>query len=114
MKDHIVKREICGMGLSPRHKGFYYLSRAIGEMASSEKEPCDVQLWAYIDADHSRADRCMRYAIRYAWDVNNGAIHGLFPEAALPPSPVEFAHAMLWHFAELSEKRELEERPRGK
>lgn len=97
MKASAVQREVFQMGLSPRHKGFHYISSAIcaaldsGAFGSGAPTPESAS-----PSEQENVDRCMRYAIHYAWDVSAGRIRELFPGAALPPSPVEFIHAMLW------------------
>ena len=98
MRPSAVQKAVCGMGLSPRHKGFYYLSDALTAAMCADVNPHFGALYSLVDAEPANADRCMRYAIRYAWDVNNGAIHALFPGTGHPPSPVEFFNAMIWYF----------------
>lgn len=98
MRPSTVQKAVCGMGLSPRHKGFYYLSDALTAAMQANAKSCFRELYDLVDAVPANADRCMRYAIRYAWDVNRGRIRSLFPGAGTPPSPVEFFHAMIWFF----------------
>lgn len=85
------------MGLSPRHKGFHYISRALYLARDGSADGAADALRTICGASPSRrAERCMRYAIRYAWDVNCGSIREAFPGLDLPPSPVEFVSALLW------------------
>lgn len=97
MKASRVQREIFMMGLSPRHKGFHYISEAI---CAGGTAPPGERCAGIPDEGTENAERCMRYAIRYAWDVGGGEIRKLFPNSEYPPSPVEFIHAMLWKLDE--------------
>ena len=104
MKDIGISRELFHLGLSPRHKGFHYLSSVLGcllsgmefddAMAAARRETHD---------EHHQFERCMRYAINYAWDVSDCGIRRLFPGYKMPPTPTEFMFALEW---ELLEKRE--------
>ena len=101
MTESKAQRTVFIMGLSPRHKGFYYISALLYRLA--EDRSLDVREEYHrheTQAEHNQEDRCMRYAIRYAWDVNEGEIHRLFPNAKLPPSPCEFITALLWELDE--------------
>ena len=88
-----IKRRMLLMGLIPKHKGFYYISSAIILM---EKSGGDDPVRSYRRAFSSlpdgrkQAERCMRYAICYAWDVTRGDIRELFPLYDCPPTPMEF------------------------
>ena len=97
MKASRVQREVFMMGLSPRHKGFHYISAAICAGGLSCAAPGSL---GFSEDEAENAERCMRYAIRFAWDVSGGEIHKLFPNSDYPPSPVEFIHAMLWKLDE--------------
>ena len=92
-----IKREMQRMGLTPKHKGFFYISERLTElMEKGGKENVKVS---------RQAERCMRYAINYAWNTENGGIHGLFPNRKTPPNPTEFICAMFWRMdAEVPKK----------
>ena len=100
MKESALKRELFLMGLSPKHKGFHYISAAMQNMIEGGAlcDPCGAgrDCIKVADTDKRQAECCMRYAINYAWDVNNGRIHLLFPDSKFPPTPVEFLNAFLW------------------
>ena len=95
-----VQKAVFLMGLSPKHKGFYYISMAIrehiGEGDMGVPCPCGTEEGLV----KKRMERCMRYAIRYAWDVSDGEIHRLFPNSRIPPSPCEFISVMRWELCE--------------
>ncbi len=97
MQDLRVSRELFFLGLSPRHKGFHYLSAAISMQSGGMEmgEALNV-IRAGTNEDPRQFDRCMRYAINYAWDVAGGGIRGMFPGFTAPPSPKEFIFAMQW------------------
>ena len=109
MKESTLNSEMFRLGLSPRHKGFYYISRVLmaaqrrGGAGTGERYRAAL---AFSGEEQRRAERCMRYAIRYAWDVSCGSIHELFPGTDVPPAPIEFVHAMLWRLDELPENGE--------
>lgn len=87
-----IKREMQLMGLTPRHKGFFYISGLLTELMGRDGG-------AGMKLPRTE-ERCMRYAINYAWDINEGCIHDLFPDRGMPPTPTEFIYAMLWRMDE--------------
>ncbi|MBO4562438.1 MAG: hypothetical protein J5772_02375 [Clostridia bacterium] len=101
MRESSLNREILLLGLSPRHKGFHYFSRVLSRLEGRGGYVGAGEAYRMIcretKEDWRRVERCMRYAIRYAWDVNRGSIHLLFPETDTPPAPIEFIQAVLWH-----------------
>lgn len=102
MKESQFQREVFKMGLSPRHKGFYYLSSWLYKAAASDAGTNAQKMRGlFLEMENTmHVDRAMRTAIRYAWDVVNGEIHELFPNSKYPPAPIEFIHAMLWKIEE--------------
>ena len=104
MRESTLKREIFMLGLSPRHKGFHYICAALIDLMNDEEHrDASLSLKRLAEVRHldsKRAECCMRYAIRYAWDVSGGRIRELFPDSALPPTPIEFMHAMQWRLEE--------------
>ncbi|MBO4849138.1 MAG: hypothetical protein J5586_08315 [Clostridia bacterium] len=104
MREKIVNEEIFGLGFSPRHKGFHYLSAAIGRLSTRTGYVSAGETYRMVGMaareDWRRVERCMRYAIHYAWEVNHGAIRELFPETNTPPAPIEFIQAVLWRIAD--------------
>ncbi len=100
------------MGLSPRHRGFYYICSWLFKAASTGAETDAEKMRAlFYQMDNPiQADRAMRTAIRYAWDVAKGGIRELFPHSKYPPVPIEFVHAMLWKIEEDEEQRLERER----
>lgn len=101
MRESALNREMFSMGLSPRHKGFYYLSRALCIAQDGSGADASEAIRATCGQSDARtAERCMRYAIRYAWEVGCGSIREAFPGLDLPPSPVEFVSALLWRIDE--------------
>lgn len=93
-----AQRQVFSLGLSPKHKGFHYLSRVL--CMAAEGMRVEAACKAMESGGAREADRCMRYAIRYAWDGNEGRIRALFPFYTLPPTPVELIHALLWEVDE--------------
>lgn len=106
MKESMLKKEIFMLGLSPRHKGFHYITAALMDLMNEEDHRDANFSFKYVarekHVDPKRAECCMRYAIRYAWDVSGGRIRELFPDSNVPPTPVEFMHAMQWRLEEES------------
>ena len=101
-----IQKEVFNLGLSPKHKGFHYISDGLSALLDGRASSVEKALrMVGADPKNRRADRCMRYAIHYAWDVNGGRIKSLFPDSAFPPSPLELLHAMMW---ELGEREETE------
>lgn len=100
MKKRDVHQEVFLMGLSPRHKGFHYLCTRILYMAAGHGRPVGFTKVPGENVPVQRVERCMRYAIQYAWDMNEGMIREVFPYSKYPPAPIEFAHAMLWRLCE--------------
>ena len=97
MRDLRISRALFYLGLSPRHKGFHYISAAISGLLNGLNmgEALD-RVREDAKDDPKQFDRCMRYAINYAWDVAGGGIRSLFPGFTVPPSPKEFIFAMQW------------------
>ncbi len=105
MKTAGINREMQLMGLSPRHKGFYFISKIVAEMdgVPDEKLP---ETYSRVSSgfEHGRriSDKCMYYAVNYAWEVADGRIHDLFPERKDVPSPMELAIALHWELEKRS------------
>lgn len=99
MTETTAKLCVFSMGLSPKHKGFHYLSRAF-EAAYAGMDVAGACKSVEPGGDPQRADRCMRYAIQYAWYSGEGALHSLFPHYTHPPTPVELIHALIWKVEE--------------
>ncbi|MCR5808337.1 MAG: sporulation initiation factor Spo0A C-terminal domain-containing protein [Clostridiales bacterium] len=107
MRDSVLEREVFLLGFSPRHKGFYYLCSVLSELMGrngyvSAAEAYGIACRKNRD-DPSRVERCIRYAIYYAWEVNRGGIRELFPGSQTPPTPVELIRSMLWKLDEIRE-----------
>lgn len=100
-----VEKEMFMMGLSPRHKGFHYLSKALRKAESSGCDVSEAIRLSDNEREMRQVERCMRYAIRYAWDMNEDGIRSLFPYSTVPPTPLEFVHAMLWRLDEESRRK---------
>ncbi len=104
LTESAVRKAIFLMGLSPRHKSFYYISMALCEYIlraeSDVPKPCSDDALV-----RRRMERCMRYAIEYAWNVTCGDIRRLFPNSKLPPSPSEFISVMRWELADAEERK---------
>lgn len=97
MRDHSINRELFYLGLSPRHKGFHYLSAALSGLCGGMEMGEAVRAARRgTNEDQKQFERCMRYAINYAWDVSNCGIRSLFPGYTAPPTPTEFMFAMQW------------------
>lgn len=94
-----INREIQLMGLSPKHQGFFLISKLV---ASMEGVPDEKLLETYstvcagFEKGRRMSDRCMCYAINYAWEIEKGHIHDLFPDRGTEPTPKEFAIAVHW------------------
>lgn len=101
MNRTMISRTILLLGLTPRHKGFHYLSAAVlGTSRGIEPEEA-IRLEAEERGEEpARIDRCMRYAIAYAWDVTGGGIRELFPDHGTPPSPTELIYVLFWKMDE--------------
>lgn len=99
MRTAVINREMQLLGLSPRHKGFYFLGKIVSAM---DGIPDDKLRETYSSVcagfEHGRriSDKCMYYAVGYAWDIANGRIHELFPGRSDVPSPMELAVALHW------------------
>lgn len=101
MQDLRVCRELFFLGLSPRHKGFHYLCAAISmQCGGMEMREALSLVREGSKEDPKQFDRCMRYAINYAWDVSAGGIRSMFPGFTAPPSPKEFIFAMQWELCD--------------
>lgn len=98
MRLSAAQKMLFEKGLSPRHKGFHYLSAAL--CAAARGESVDKACRSVDAGQTHHADRCMRYAIRYAWDGSEGDIHETFRKYTIPPTPVELIHAILWRLDE--------------
>lgn len=92
MKLTTAQKMLFEAGLSPRHKGFHYLSAALCRAATAGAGA----VRGAMAQDDGHINRCMRYAIRYAWDGNEGDIRSLFRNHSFPPTPLELIHALLW------------------
>lgn len=106
MKRMSIQREVFSLGLSPRHKGFHYISEGLCALMDGRAATVEKALRMIVaDSKNRRADRCMRYAIHYAWDVNGGRIRALFPGSAFPPSPLELLHAVMWEMEDSEDEK---------
>ncbi len=112
MKEAQFQRAVFKMGLSPRHKGFYYLCSWLykASVTGAETNAEKMRELFYQMENALHVDRAMRTAIRYAWDVSKGEIRNLFPYSKQPPTPIEFVHAMLWKIEEEEELKQEQER----
>lgn len=100
MRESTLEREVFLLGFSPRHKGFYYLCSVVSELMGksgyvSASEAYGIACRKSMD-DPSRVERCIRYAIYYAWEVSRGGIRELFPGSCTPPTPLEFIRTVVW------------------
>ena len=97
MSDTNVKMNLFSLGLTPRHKGFHYLSDAIIELrGDTDMKDALERVCAKRNVNMTYFDNSMRYAINYAWDMTNGHIHELFPNYTSAPMPIEFIFMMKW------------------
>lgn len=97
MRRNEIARAMMTLGLTPRHKGFHYLGTAFLNVSGGVTPERAIGIAAAEKGeDPKRLDRCMRYAISYAWDVGNGGIRGLFPGYGAPPSPTELLYVLFW------------------
>lgn len=103
MRRSTAQMLMFSLGLSPKHKGFHYLSRAL--CAAAGGRSVEEAIRATEGEAAQQADRCMRYAIRYAWDGDEGRIKELFPYYRFPPTPVELIHALIWRLEDEAEPR---------
>ena len=83
-------------GISPRHKGFCYLSMAVMAICFESEVFCagagDVYtlIQQRTDVSRSQAERCIRYAIEQAWADSDSRLHELFSDHEEPPKLPEF------------------------
>ena len=93
MNKSTINKQLMLMGFTPKHKGFYYLCRALTRLDSvADRELYSAYRSTCSDLPEGRkdAERCMTYAIRYAWDASRGGIRDMFPLQDWPPTPMEF------------------------
>lgn len=94
-----IKKEMLKMGLSPKHKGFYMLYRVLSELEDAGEGDWGEEyreILSGFSGGQALAERCMRYAINYAWDVSCGSIRSYFPNLKTAPAPLEFVLALSW------------------
>lgn len=86
---------LIDLGFSPQHKGFFYLAAAI---AAARRIGCSKPItgndlynlvYAEYGATRERAERCMRYAITYAWENSCAEARALFGCVSAPPRITE-------------------------
>ena len=110
MRDSVLEREVFRLGFSPRQKGFYYLCSVVSELMGksgyiSAGEAYGIACRKSRD-EPARVERCIRYAIAYAWDVSKGSIRELFPGSCTPPTPLEFIRTVVWKLDEKNDERQ--------
>ena len=104
-----ICRYLYSLGLSPKHKGFNYICEVLFELCSSGDplygfNAAFMKVCTAHGIERHAAERCMRYAVGYAWDAPDGALRRLFccgePQERShftpPPSLSEFLHIVLW------------------
>lgn len=111
MNGNEINRAILSLGLTPRHKGFHFLSAAVLNMFGGlAPEKALARAAEERGEEPARLDRCVRYAVAYAWDMGGG-IRRLFPGCAAPPSPVELMYVLFW---KLDEEKQMKTEPANK
>ena len=98
---------VFSIGVSPRHKGFDYICRVLELMLEGEvyRSACG-KLCRELDIDRHSAERCMRYALRCAWDEHPASIRGAYlpissnERFAPPPAINDFFCVALWRLRE--------------
>ena len=98
-----IKRKMLALGLSPRHKGFYYIYKLVIELYGSDEEDMGTEfrrICSELSDTAGGTERCIRYAINYAWDVAQGGIREMFKDRTVPPVPIEFVLAFCWEIQE--------------
>lgn len=87
-----VCRYVFAMGISPKHKGYAYICELIGALLSSgwpevHTAVCLDRAYKTVcgiyGVDRRTAERCMRYAVQYAWESGQGAMRGMFDSRAI-------------------------------
>ncbi len=113
MRKSDICRYLFYMGVSPRHKGFSYICELLYELGSAEGAAfcADAACKAFFlshGIDPRTAERCMRYAIEYAWEACDGRLRGMYAQRhggecgsrSACPQLAEFLCAMLWDIEE--------------
>ena len=98
-----VCRYVFALGISPRHNGFNYICGTLANMLGGGAEP-DIEsalsAVCHLHRTEKRsAERCMRYALKCAWDAGSSGLRSLCPSGAggrCPPQLSDFLYAAAW------------------
>lgn len=98
MSDREIRLGVFGLGITPRHRGFWLICEVLGLMAERgggvfRPEEIYPRLGICGETSRRSAERCMRYAIQYAWDTPGSGLRGLFRS---PPPLADFFCAAAW------------------
>ena len=106
MLDPAVCRYVFALGISPRHKGFHYICGILSimkEQEASSFRPGEIYplLGITDEARRRSAERCMRYAVQYAWDTKGSGVCELFRcSGGCPPQLGDLICAAAWELAD--------------
>lgn len=103
MNNARIAKYVFGLGISPRHKGFCYICEVLEQMSlgSGYLAAC-AELCRSRRVNRRAAERCMRYAISFAWDMRLGSIRAEFgsvtKDVRCPPAPsiMDLMSVALW------------------